>query len=62
MGLHLVRLWGPSIEVQYMIQKTASYRQEDRDEDGICCLRWYGEGSGQEDEIEWVGNQKYGWC
>lgn len=35
MGLHLVRLWGPSIEVQYMIQKTASYRQEDRDEDGI---------------------------
>ncbi|KAL4780300.1 hypothetical protein BJX76DRAFT_351088 [Aspergillus varians] len=62
-GLHSVKLWGPSTEVQGMIQRTdIHYRQEYREEDGICSLRWYGMGSGLEDELEWVGNEKYGWC
>lgn len=61
-GLHSVKLWGPSTQVQEMIKRTGiSYRGEDRDEDGICCLRWYGEGHGEE-EVEWIGNEKYGWC
>ncbi|KJK67593.1 Acetyltransferase GNAT domain protein [Aspergillus parasiticus SU-1] len=62
-GLHRVKLWGPSIQVQKLIKQTGvPHRLEDRGEDGICSLRWYGEGSGQEDEIEWIGNEKYGWC
>jgi hypothetical protein len=23
---------------------------------------WYGEGDGKLDDLEWVGNEKYGWC
>ncbi|KAL2815573.1 hypothetical protein BDW59DRAFT_176084 [Aspergillus cavernicola] len=39
------------------------HRVEDREE-GICSLRWYGGGNSNEDEdeIEWIGNEKYGWC
>ncbi|KAE8324776.1 hypothetical protein BDV39DRAFT_207504 [Aspergillus sergii] len=62
-GLHCVKLWGPSIQVQKLIKQTGvPHRLENRGEDGICSLRWYGEGGGQENEIEWVGNEKYGWC
>ncbi|KAG2414129.1 hypothetical protein HFD88_003320 [Aspergillus terreus] len=62
-GLHSVKLWGPSTAVQEMVKRTGiKYRHEDREKDGICSLRWYGGGSGLEDEVEWVGNEKYGWC
>jgi len=38
----------------------------DREEQSICSLMWYDEES-REGEIEptgidWVGNEKYGWC
>ncbi|KAL3482514.1 hypothetical protein BJX99DRAFT_252766 [Aspergillus californicus] len=62
-GLHLVKLWGPSTQVQELISRTGiHYVEEHRDEDGICSLRWYGEGSGTANEVEWIGNEKYGWC
>ncbi|KAJ5942086.1 hypothetical protein N7516_002254 [Penicillium verrucosum] len=62
-GLHSVKLWGSSTAVQEMIRRTGiEYRYEDRENEGICSLRWYGGGSGLEDEVEWVGNEKYGWC
>lgn len=62
-GLHSVKLWGPSTAVQEMVKRTGiKYRHEDREKEGICSLRWYGEGSSQEDEVEWVGNEKYAWC
>lgn len=61
-GLHSGKLWGPSTAVQEMVHRTGiKYRREDREKEGICSLRWYG-GSGQEDEVEWVGNEKYAWC
>ncbi|KAK2763219.1 hypothetical protein FQN54_009855 [Arachnomyces sp. PD_36] len=62
-GLHSVKLWGPSTQVQQLIKRTGTaYQEEDREEEGICSMRWYGEGSGKEDSVVWVGNEKYGWC
>ena len=33
----------------------------DRESQSIACLKWYGEGAALE-EVDWVGNEKYGWC
>jgi len=61
--LYHVKLWGPAPELEEVIKLTGvPHRRVDRDEEGICSLLWYGEGSGREDEVEWVGNEKYGWC
>ena len=38
------------------------YQRVDRENEGIASLLWYGEGSGKEDTIEWMGNEKFGWC
>lgn len=32
-----------------------------RDQESIACLNWYGEQPGL-DRIEWVANEKFGWC
>lgn len=62
-GLHSVKMWGPSTAVQEMVKRTGiNYRHEHREKDEICSLRWYGGGSGQEDEVEWVSSEKYAWC
>ncbi|PGH01465.1 hypothetical protein AJ79_07903 [Helicocarpus griseus UAMH5409] len=62
-GLHTVKLWGPSAQVQELIKQAGIVHQEEhRVEEGICCLLWYGEGSGKEDSVEWIGNEKYAWC
>ncbi|KAF9888928.1 hypothetical protein FE257_008097 [Aspergillus nanangensis] len=62
-GLHSVKLWGPSIHVQQLIKRTGiPHHQEEREEDAISSLRWYGEGGAHEDDVEWIGNEKYGWC
>ncbi|OAX83302.1 hypothetical protein ACJ72_02335 [Emergomyces africanus] len=62
-GLHRIKLWGPSAQVQELIKRIGiTYQMEDRVEEGICSLRWYGSGSGTQDSVEWIGNEKYGWC
>ncbi|OJD18687.1 hypothetical protein AJ78_01302 [Emergomyces pasteurianus Ep9510] len=62
-GLQHVNLWGPSAQVQELIKRIGiEYQEEDRGEEGICSLRWYGNGSGKKDSVEWIGNEKYGWC
>lgn len=33
---------------------------EDRQEESITSLRWYGEGSSE--NVDWICNEKYGWC
>jgi hypothetical protein len=38
------------------------HSEVEREEESIASLMWYGEGSGASDDIEWVGNEKYGWC
>jgi GNAT superfamily N-acetyltransferase len=57
-----VELWNPSPLVQVLVKKTGLvHGMVEREKDSISCLMWYGEGSGNIDEIEWIGNEKYGW-
>jgi hypothetical protein len=58
-----VELWNPTDVVKEMVKRTGLEHSEvEREEESIASLMWYGEGSGKADEIEWVGNEKYGWC
>lgn len=60
--LQSVDLWGPSPAVQQLMERTGiQYRHEEREKDEISSLQWYIDGS-QEEEVEWVGNEKYAWC
>lgn len=61
--LHNVTMWDPTPWVQELIKQTGiQHRNVQREDDGIASLLWFGEGSGKEDMIEWIGNEKYGWC
>lgn len=68
-GWHMaeVEAWSPTPEVvaaAQLLEPTAEVI--DRDTESIASLMWYGEqpadGSSIADAIEWVGNEKYGWC
>jgi hypothetical protein len=58
-----VELWNPTDIVKELVKRTGLEHSEvEREEESIASLMWYGEGSGNTDEIEWIGNEKYGWC
>jgi hypothetical protein len=58
-----VELWNPTEVVKQMVKGTGLEHSEvEREGESIASLMWYGEGSGTSDDIEWVGNEKYGWC
>lgn len=62
-NLHRVMMWGPSPQVLKLVERTrVQHRRIEREHEGIARLLWYGEGSGKEDSLEWLGNEKYGWC
>ena len=61
--LEHVELWNPTDVARALVQRAGlEYSQVDREAESIPSLMWYGEGSGKVDEIEWVGNEKFGWC
>lgn len=58
-----VQFWNPTPVVKDLLHQTGlQWKEEDREHESIASLMWYGEGSGQQDEISWVANEKYGWC
>lgn len=58
-----VELWNPSPFVQSLVEKTGlQHGKVERDKESICCLMWYGGDSEVAEEVEWVGNEKFGWC
>jgi GNAT superfamily N-acetyltransferase len=58
-----VELWNPTLLVQSLVQRTdLQHSRVEREKESIPCLMWYGEGGGKLDDLEWVGNEKYGWC
>ena len=62
-NMHRVVMWGPAALVLRLVNGGGiQYRKVSRDHEGIASLLWYGEGSGKEDSLEWLGNEKYGWC
>ena len=61
--LYRVMMWGLTPLVVKLVDRTGvQHRRLERDHEGIASLLWYGEGSGREDSLEWLGNEKYGWC
>ena len=55
-----VELWNPewsSVLAAQRLEPEAKVLH--RDHESITSLKWYGDA---DDEIEWVSNEKYGWC
>ena len=62
-SLSCVKLWDPAYLVQDMVERTGiQHRKVEREEESLASLLWFGGGSGREDMVEWLGNEKYGWC
>ncbi|MCJ1341581.1 hypothetical protein MMC09_006877 [Bachmanniomyces sp. S44760] len=63
-GMKEVQIWNPSEVVQVAVRDVLGAKEGlvHRDAASITCLRWYGNGEGEANEIEWVANEKYGWC
>jgi GNAT superfamily N-acetyltransferase len=58
-----VKLWDPTPLVYELIKLTGiQHCKIEREHEGIASLLWYGEGSGKEDTLEWIGNEKFAWC
>ena len=58
-----VKLWDPSPLAQKFIERTEiPHQRVEREHESIASLLWYGGGSGKEDVVEWVANEKYAWC
>jgi len=57
----VVEFWNPnSVALAAARRLDAGAKVHEREKASISSLRWYGEGSG--DDVEWVCNEKYGWC
>lgn len=53
-----VEMWNPTPEIRALVDAAGlPYEFVSREKDSIASLMWYGEG-----EVEWVDNEKYGWC
>ncbi|GIJ99563.1 hypothetical protein Aspvir_001697 [Aspergillus viridinutans] len=62
-NLHKITLWNPSHALERAIQLSGiPFQRKHRTQDSIPCLQWYGEGSGKPDSLNWLLNEKYGWC
>lgn len=62
-----VEIWNPTLlvmEAAKMLAPGGNVDLVDRQMSSVCCLMWYGddEGQGVEGGVEWVGNEKFGWC
>lgn len=56
-----VQLWNPSKQVEELVSKTGiKHNTVHREKDSIPSVMWYGEE--EPDEIEWLHNEKFGWC
>lgn len=57
-----VQIWNPSpLIVMAARQIERSTELIHRDDESIASLRWHGEPEDRTN-VEWVGNEKYGWC
>jgi GNAT superfamily N-acetyltransferase len=56
-----VRLWNPSDFLKELISKAGiEYSEVDREKECIGSLQWYG--PDDEENVEWIGNERYAWC
>jgi hypothetical protein len=67
-NMNEVEVWNPTsstIAAARMLQPGVSKTQ--RDHESIASLKWYGSSPSAADgpvadQIDWIGNEKYGWC
>ncbi|KAI7555009.1 hypothetical protein KC331_g142 [Hortaea werneckii] len=60
-GMHEVQIWNPTsatLAAARLIDSGAAV--EEREKESITSLQWYGQGSWK--DVDWVCNEKYGWC
>jgi hypothetical protein len=59
-----VEIWNPTSATVSATQRLhPSAEVVDRDEESIASLQWFPEHDGpMAEKIDWVGNEKYGWC
>ena len=62
-GMKDVQIWNPSeLCVAAAEGIKPSVKVIHREEESIASLRWHGAEVAGDVEVEWVGNEKYGWC
>ena len=62
-GMNDVQIWNPSTTVMDAAKNIdRSVRVIYRDEDSIASLKWHLGDNREAATVEWVGNDKYGWC
>ena len=62
-GMRDVQLWNPTrLCVLAARRIKPGIKVVHRDEESIASLRWHGDELGDGAEVEWVGNEKFGWC
>jgi hypothetical protein len=59
-----VEIWNPTSATVTAAQRLyPGAKVVDRDEESIASLQWFPEHDGpMAEKIDWVGNEKYGWC
>lgn len=58
-----VRMWNPSPLTLLAAQELEpSAKLIDREEESIASLRWYKDTLRAGDDVEWIANEKFGWC
>lgn len=61
-NLQCVKLWHPTPLIQELVDLSGlNYRLMERNEDSIASLKWFQEGGGEPDDVEWVASEKYAW-
>ncbi|KAL8681630.1 MAG: hypothetical protein Q9186_002299 [Xanthomendoza sp. 1 TL-2023] len=62
-GMSIVHLWNPSqMSILAARKVDRSARIIDRNDESLPSLRWHGKALPDGMEIDWIGNEKYGWC
>ncbi len=62
-GMRDVQVWNPTqCCVAAAMEIRPNIKVVEREEESIASLRWHGLDLGEEGEVEWIGNEKYGWC
>lgn len=61
-NLQSVKLWHPTQLILELVNHSGlNYRLVEREEDSIASLKWFQEGGGEPDDLEWVASEKYAW-
>lgn len=63
-----VQMWNPTAAQRILADRSGiGYREVEREKESIASLMWHGgeNGEGKDvttETVDWVGNEKYGWC